>query len=41
MAVKGLIWLLVGAAIGLMAAPRSGASTRKEVLARINQAFGS
>lgn len=38
---KGLTWLLLGAAIGLMAAPRAGAATRKEILARINQAFGS
>ena len=38
---KGLIWLLLGLAAGLMIAPRSGSGTRQEVMARINQIFGS
>lgn len=41
MAMKGLIWILLGVAAGLMIAPRSGAGTRQEVMARINQVFGS
>jgi gas vesicle protein len=41
LAVKGLVWILIGAAVGLMMAPRSGEATRREVLARINQVFGS
>lgn len=38
---KGLIWLVLGLAAGLMIAPRSGNGTRHEVMARINQIFGS
>ena len=38
---KGLIWLLLGLAAGLMIAPRSGDGTRQEAMARINRIFGS
>ena len=40
-AMKGLLWMLLGLAVGLMVAPRSGANARQEVLARVNQVFGS
>jgi len=40
-AMKGLLWMLLGLAVGLMVAPRSGANARQEVLARVNQIFGS
>lgn len=36
-----MIWILLGLAVGLMLAPRSGAAARQQVLARINQVFGS
>ncbi|HEV7216785.1 MAG TPA: hypothetical protein VGP33_16890 [Chloroflexota bacterium] len=39
--VKGLIWLLLGLAAGLMIAPRSGNNARQDAMARINQIFGS
>ena len=38
---KGLLWMLLGLAVGLMVAPRSGANARQEMLARVNQVFGS
>ncbi len=38
---KGLVWVLLGVAVGLMAAPRSGANARQQVMERINQIFGS
>lgn len=38
---KGLFWILLGVVIGLMAAPRAGEATRREVVARVNQLFGS
>ena len=38
---KGLKWLLLGAVLALMLAPRSGEATRREVFARINQLLGA
>ena len=37
---KGLFWILLGAAIALWIAPRSGEATRREVFARVQSAVG-
>jgi gas vesicle protein len=38
---KGLFWILLGVAIALMIAPRSGEATRGEIFARVNELLGS
>lgn len=38
---KGLKWILLGAVLALMLAPRSGEATRREVFARVHALLGT
>jgi len=38
--VKGLFWIVLGAAIALWLAPRSGEATRREAFARVSSLMG-
>jgi hypothetical protein len=38
---KGLFWILLGAAVALWIAPRSGEATRREVFARVSALMGT